>query len=70
MMPLTLADTGKRQTIKEIGGRADTKKFLENLGFVPGGNVTVVSHTAGALIVSVKDARVAINKDMALKIMV
>jgi len=57
-------------TIKKIGGKAETKKFLETLGFVVGGVVTVVSEISGNMIVNVKDSRVAIGKDMANKIMV
>ncbi len=56
--------------IKRVGGREDTKRFLENLGFVPGCSVTVVSEMNGNVIVNVKDARVAIGKDMANRIMV
>ena len=57
-------------TITKIGGKQETKKFLETLGFVVGGTVTVVSEINGNMIVNVKDSRVAIGKDMANKIMV
>ena len=70
MLPLTMANPGEPVTIKKIGGKAETKKFLENLGFVVGGLVTVISEINGSLIVNVKDSRVAIGKDMANKIMV
>ena len=70
MMPLTMLNAGETNTIKRLGGKEETKKFLENLGFVVGGNVTVVSDTGGNLIVNVKDSRVAIGRDMANKIMV
>lgn len=69
-MPLTMMDTGETSIIKKIGGRGDTRNFLENLGFVVGGAVTVVSRTGGNLIVNVKDSRIAIGRDMAGKIMV
>ena len=62
--------TGKPYTIKRIGGREETKKFLENLGFVTGGVVTVVSEISGNMILNVKDSRVALGKDMANKIMI
>ena len=68
MMPLTMLNTGETNTIKKVGGKEETKRFLENLGFVAGGNVTVVSETGGNLIVNIKDSRVAIGKDMANKI--
>ena len=70
MMPLTMLNAGETNTIKRLGGKEETKRFLENLGFVVGGNVTVVSDIGGNLIVNVKDSRVAIGKDMANKIMV
>lgn len=70
MMPLNLADTGSENIIKKIGGSPEVKKHLENLGFVVGGTVTVVAAVAGNLIVNVKEARVAINEEMARKIMI
>ncbi len=69
-MPLSMANTGKPNVIKKVGGKEETRKFLENLGFVTGGTVTVVSEVGGSLIVNVKDSRVAIGKDMANKIIV
>jgi ferrous iron transport protein A len=56
--------------IKKVGGKEETKRFLENLGFVTGGMVTIISEIGGNLIVNVKDSRVAIGKDMANKIIV
>ena len=61
---------GEANVIRRIGGKEETKRFLENLGFVIGGNVEVISETSGNLIVNVKQSRVAIGKDMANKIMV
>ena len=70
MMPLTLANTGEENIIKKIGGNPEIRKFLENLGFVAGSAVTVVSEIGGNVIVNVKDSRVAVSKEMACKIMV
>ena len=70
MMPLTMCKAGEENEIKKIGGKEETRKFLENLGFVVGGTVTVVSEMGGNMIVNVKDSRVAIGKDMANKIMI
>lgn len=69
-MPLTIMDAGKENTIKRVGGREETRKFLENLGFVEGTPVMVISSTGGNIIVSIKDSRIAIGKDMADKIIV
>ncbi len=70
MMPLNLAPTGEEKIIKIIGGSPQVKRHLENLGFVAGGSVTVVNELNGNVIVNVKETRVAISKEMALKIMV
>ena len=70
MMPLSMVKPGETNTIKKVGGKEETRKFLENLGFVTGGKVTVVSEIEGNLIVNVKDSRVAIGKDMANRIKV
>lgn len=70
MMPLVFADTGEENIIKKVGGSPEVKKHLENLGFVVGGKVSIVNTIGGNLIVNVKEARVAISKEMAQKIMV
>ena len=68
MMPLTMADVGEPITIKRVGGREETRKFLENLGFVTGGTVTLISQVGGNVIVNVKDSRVAIGKDWRIRL--
>ncbi|MCR5204539.1 MAG: ferrous iron transport protein A [Lachnospiraceae bacterium] len=68
MMPLSLANPGEESIIKKVGGSPEVKQHLENLGFVVGGNATVVSSIGGNLIVNVKESRVAISKEMAAKI--
>ena len=70
MMPLSMAETGRMNRIRKVGGKDETRRFLESLGFVVGGFVTVVSEMNGNLIVNVKESRVAISKEMANKIMV
>ena len=70
MMPLILGTPEETYIIKKIGGSPETKKHLENLGFVEGESVRVVSDIAGNLIVQVKDARVAISRELATKILV
>lgn len=69
-MHLTMAKTGEVSVIKKVGGKEETRKFLESLGFVTGGAVTVISEIGGNMIVNVKDSRVAINREMANKIMI
>ncbi|CCY53351.1 putative uncharacterized protein [Coprococcus sp. CAG:782] len=70
MMPLSMAKSGEVNVIQKVGGKEETRLFLEKLGFVVGSPVTVISVIAGNLIVNIKDSRVAIGKEMANKIMV
>jgi ferrous iron transport protein A len=65
-----MAEVGERNSIKKVGGKTETRQFLENLGFVPGSYVTVITRISGNVIVSVKESRVAISREMASKIMV
>ncbi len=69
-MPLTMADIGEENIIKKVGGNPAVRKFLENLGFVAGGTVTVINRIGGNLIVNVKESRVAVSSEMACKIMI
>ena len=70
MMPLILAAAGETNTIRKVSGNPEVKKHLEDLGFVVGGEVTVVSAIGGNLIVNVKESRIAISREMVGKIMV
>ncbi len=70
MMPLTLANIGEDNIIRKIGGKPEVKRHLETLGFVVGSNVKIISQLGGNVIVSVKETRVAISREMAQKIMV
>lgn len=69
-MPLTMAASGEINTVKRIQGKDETKRFLKSLGFVEGGEVQVISEISGNLIVNVKDARIALSKGMANRIMI
>ena len=70
MMPLIFANIGENNIIKKVGGSPEVKKHLENLGFVAGGDVTIINEIGGNVIVNVKESRVAISREMAQKIMV
>lgn len=70
MMPLILANSGEENIILKVGGNAEVKKHLEDMGFVAGGTVTVLNTINGNLIVKVKESRVAISREMAAKIMI
>ena len=70
MIPLALSTAGEEQIIRKIGGSEDVKRHLENLGFTIGSTVTIINSLAGNIIVKVKESRVAINEDLARRIMV
>lgn len=69
-MPLCMAPMGEATVVKKVGGKPEVRQHLEKLGFVPGSSVTVVNEANGNLIVNVMESRVAIGRDMAMKIMV
>ena len=69
-MPLTMATMGEVNKIVKVGGNEETRRLLENLGFVAGTEITVVSSIGGNLIVNVKDSRIAVNEDMARHIVI
>ena len=70
MLPLSFASVGEENIIKRVGGLQETKRHLEDLGFVAGASVTVVSTIGGNIIVKVKESRVGISREMAQKIMI
>lgn len=70
MLPLGFADMNEELIIKKVNGTPEVKKHLENLGFVPGSGVIILNRVSGNLIVKVKESRIAINEEMARKIMI
>ena len=70
MMPLCLASPGEELTVRKVGGNPDVRKRLEDLGFTVGATVTVINTLGENVIVRIKDSRLAINADMARRIMI
>ena len=70
MIPIIVADSGEEMIVRKVGGNPEVKLHLENLGIVPGGLVTLITVNDGNVILKVKESRIALNKDMAMKIMV
>ena len=70
MIPLGMAAVGETGSIQKITGRDDVRQHLAELGFVVGEQITVVSELGGNMILSVKDSRVAIDRTMAMRVMV
>lgn len=69
-MPLTMAGQDEQFLIKKINGKEEVRRFLENLGFVAGAQISVISKISGNVIVQIKESRVAISREMAQKIIV
>lgn len=69
-MPLSFATEGEENIIKQVSGKAEVRAHLENLGFVAGAAVKVITSMGGNIIVNIKDSRVAISREMAAKIMI
>ncbi len=70
MIPLSYSNPGEECVIRKIGGSPEVKKHLENLGFIVGGTATVLTSLNGNVIVKVKESRVAIDEEMARRIMI
>ena len=70
MMPIIVADQGEELIVRKVGGSPEVKLHLQDLGIVPGGMVTLISANEGNVILKVKESRIALNRDMAMKIMV
>lgn len=70
MMLLTMANAGETVTIQKITGKDEVRQHLAELGFVVGGDVTVLTKIGGNMILSVKDSRIALDLTMANRIMV
>ena len=70
MIPLSVLGDGNDGVIKKIGGKPEGRKHLENLGFIVGDRVNGITEQNGNIIVKVKEARIAISKEMAMKIYV
>lgn len=67
---MAMAEAGKELYIKKIGGREEVRQHLAQLGFVVGGMVKVISVIGGNIIVQVKESRIAVSREMAMKIIV
>ena len=69
-MPLNMVSDGESFLIKKIMGKEEVRRFLENLGFVAGAQISLISKNCGNVIVQIKESRIAISKEMARKIIV
>lgn len=68
-MSLSFADYGVNYIVKSISAKEKLKSHLNDLGFVAGATISVISENGGNLIVSVKDSRIAIDQSLANRIL-
>lgn len=69
-MPLVMMEPGKTVVIRKVTGRDEIRQRLAELGFVVNGVVTVVSRLGGSLILQVRESRVALDRELTMRIMV
>ena len=69
-MPLTIAPVNKKMKVLKVLAEEKIRRHLENLGILAGGCVTVLSSDGGSVICMVKESRLALDKQLALKILV
>ena len=70
MIPLSMAKPGETVTIRKITGKDEVRQHLAEMGFVVDSQVTVVNALGGSLILQVKDSRVALDRQMANRVMI
>lgn len=70
MTPLNFVPIGKTQVIKRIVGNREIKKHLADLGLNIGSEISVLSILGSNLIVKVKESRIAVSSELAMRIMI
>lgn len=69
-MPLSMMGVGAVLRIKVVGGSESVRRHLGDMGFVEGAEVRIVAEMGGSLIVGIHETRVALNRELAQKILV
>ena len=69
-MPLPIAPAGEELTVKKILADEKNKRHFGSLGITIRTKLSVLSEAGGNVIVKVKDGRLALNKSLAMKILV
>lgn len=70
IMPLVIAPIDVDLKIVRVNADEKTKKHLQSLGVVINGIIKVLSSNGGNVICEVLGVRIALNKDIAMKIFV
>lgn len=69
-MPLPIAPAGVELTVKKVLADEKNKRHFENLGIIAGVPLTVISAVGGNVIVKVREGRIALDRSLAMKILV
>lgn len=67
-LPLEFAKSGEDVRVIRVSGNDAVKQHLQDLGFVPGSEIHIISTHDGDMIISLKGTKLAITRDMAKKI--
>lgn len=70
MIPITMTNPGERVLVKRIAGKDETRHHLNELGLMEGDTVSVIQNNKGNVILQVKDARIALDEKMAMRIQI
>ena len=69
-MPLPIAPAGEELTVRKILADEKNKRHYEILGITIGSKITVLSEVGGSVILKVKEGRLALDRTLAMKILV
>ena len=70
MMPLTMAKPGECVIVRKVTGKDEVRQHLAELGFVTNVSATVITELAGNLIVQINDSRIALDRNLANRILI
>lgn len=69
-MPLPIAPTGVELMVKKVLADEKNKRHFENLGIIAGASLTVLSQVGGSVIIKLHEGRLALDRNLAMKILV
>ncbi|NLJ94754.1 MAG: ferrous iron transport protein A [Clostridiaceae bacterium] len=70
MVPLTCIKPGEECKILRVVGKDNLRSHLKDMGFVPGSSIQLICANCDNVICKLKNTRIAIDQDIARKIMV
>jgi len=69
-MPLLMVEVGVKYTIIRVCGSGNERRHLENLGFIAGEVIDIISKFNSYVLVNVRGSRVGLGRELAKKIIV